>query len=129
MHSLAAAFVCVALLAQPADAAEGRDVTLTLPRALQPGDTAFAELQLGPLRRAQEIEVTTVAGRALGVISPYGVRAGQEAGTYTLPIPADAFVNGKVTLRLFVNYSGHTQRAPTAKEVKSVRMKITPAVR
>jgi hypothetical protein len=129
MHSLAAALVFLALLGHQADAAEGRDVSLTLPRALRPGDMAFAEIQLGLLPRGQEIEVTTVAGRALGVISPYGMRAGQEAGTYTLPIPADAFVDGKVTLRLFVNYFGHTQRAPTTKQVKSVRVKISPKVR
>jgi hypothetical protein len=128
MRTLSAAFVCLALLAQQADAAEGRDVTLTLPRALQPGETAFAEVQLGLLARGLEIEVTTAAGRALGVISPYGVRAGQEAGTYSLPIPSDAIVKGQVAIRLSLNQSGHT-RAPTAKEVKIVRVKISPAVR
>ena len=128
MRALSAAFVCLALLAQQADAAEGRDVTLTLPRALQPGETAFAEVQLGLLARGLEIEVTTASGRALGVISPYGVRAGQEAGTYSLPIPSDAIVKGQVAIRLSLNQSGHT-RAPTAKEVKIVRVKISPAVR
>lgn len=128
MRTLSAAFVCLALLAQQADAAEGRDVTLTLPRALEPGETAFAEVQLGLLARGLEIEVTTAAGRAIGVISPHGVRAGQEAGIYTLPIPSDAIVKGQVALRFSVNQFGHT-RAPTAKEVKSVRVKITPAVR
>jgi hypothetical protein len=128
MRTLSAAFVCLALLARQADAAEGRDVTLTLPRALHPGETAFAEVQLGLLARGLEIEVTTATGLELGVISPHGIRAGQEAGTYTLPIPLDAIVKGQVALRLFLNQFGHT-RAPTAKEVKSVRVKITPAVR
>ena len=95
MRMLSAAFACLALLAHQADAAEGRDVSLTLPRALQPGETAFAEVQLGLLTRGQEIEVTTAAGRELGVISPHGMRAGQEAGTYTLPIPSDAIVKGR----------------------------------
>ena len=63
MRTLLAAFVCLALLVQQADAAEARDVTLTLPRALQPGETAFAEVQLGLLARGLEIEVATTAGR------------------------------------------------------------------
>jgi hypothetical protein len=128
MRTLSAAFVCVALLAQQVGAAEGRDVTVTLSRALQPGETAFAEVQLGLLARGLEIEITTAAGRKLGVISPHGIRAGQEAGTYTLPIPSDAIVKGQVALRLSLNQFGRT-RAPTAQEVKSVRLKITPAAR
>ena len=128
MRTLSAAFVCLALLARQADAAEGRDVTLTLPRALHPGETAFAEVQLGLLARGLEIEVTTAAGRELGVISPHGMRAGQGAGTYTLPIPPDAIVEGRIALRLSLNQFGHA-RAPTAQEVKSVRVKITPAAR
>lgn len=128
MRTLSAAFVCLALLARQADAAEARHLTLTLPRALGPGETAFANVELGLLARGLEIEVTTAAGQELGVISPHGVRAGQEAGTYALPIPPDAIVKGRVALRLSVNQFGHT-RAPTAKEVKSVRVKITPAVR
>lgn len=128
MRTLSAAFLCLALLARPADAAEGRDMTLTLRRALHPGEAAFAEVQLGLLARGHEIEITTAAGRQLGVISPHGVRAGQELGIYTLPIPVDAIVNGTVTLRLSLHF-GDTRRAPTAKEVKSVRVKITPAAR
>jgi hypothetical protein len=128
MRTLSAAFLCLALLARPADAAEGRDMTLTLPRALHPGEAAFAEVQLGLLARGQEIEVTTAAGRQLGVISPHGIRAGQEAGIYTLPIPPDAIVKGKVTLRLSLHF-GDTRRAPTTKEVERVRLKITPSAR
>lgn len=100
-----------------------------LPRALQAGEMAFVEVQLGLLGRGKEIEVTTASGRELGVISPFGVPTGQEAGTYTLPVPSDAFVNGHVTIRLSLNQVGHTQRAPTTNEVKSVRAKIAPAAR
>jgi hypothetical protein len=128
MRTLSAAFLCVALLAQLADAADGRGVTVKLPRALRPGEVAFAAVELGLLARGQEIEVTTAAGRQLGVISPHGVRAGQEAGIYTLPIPPDAILNGKVTLRLSLHF-GDTRRAPTTKEVRQVRLKITPAAR
>ena len=128
MRTISAALVCLALLAQQVDAADGRDVTLKLPRTLQPGETVFAEVQLGLLARGLEIEVTTAAGRELGVISPHGTRAGQAAGTYTLPIPSDAIVKGQVALRLSLNQFGRT-RAPAAQEVKSVRLKITAAAR
>jgi hypothetical protein len=124
-----AAFVCFALFMQYADATEGRDVDLILPRALKIDEIVLVEVQLGLLPSGREIEVTTASGRQLGVISPYGVRAGQEAGTFTLPIPSDAFVNRHVVVRLLLKQNGNRQRAPTADEVKSVRVKIAPAVR
>jgi hypothetical protein len=111
-----------------AGAAEGRDVDLKLPRALQAGETAFIEVQLGLLPRGKEIEVTTPSGRMLGVISPFGLRAGQEAGTYNLPLPADTIIDGHVIIRLYVTQNG-TRRTPSVDEVRNVRVKIAPAAR
>lgn len=106
---------------------EGRVLTLTLPRPLATGETTFIELKLGAVERAAEIEVATTSGRFLGVVSPFGIRSGEEAGTYTIPLPTDAFLDGRVSLRLTLSLHGQAKRAPTTKEVRAVRLKIAPA--
>jgi hypothetical protein len=123
-----ATVVYLALLVQ-AGAAKGREMELALPRALDAGETVFLVVKVGAIPRGKEIAVATASGRALGVISPYGVRAGQEAGTYTLPVPPDIFVDGHAIVRLFLSQTGHPPRPPTIDEVKSVRVKIGPAAR
>jgi propanediol utilization protein len=121
------ALLSFALLAQPASAAAGRVVTLVLPHTLAAGETAWIELKLGVTERGAEIEIATTAGQSLGVISPFGIRSGDEAGTYTVPVPADAISGDHVSLRLTLNQYGHAKRAPTAKEVVDIRVKIMPA--
>jgi hypothetical protein len=73
-----------AALAQ--DSAES--MTLVLPRALAADEIAWIEIQVGPIGGGQEISVTTASGEPLGVVSPFGIRAGQDAGTYSLPCRA-----------------------------------------
>jgi|ERR1700730_17788777 hypothetical protein len=127
MRTLLAAFACFALLAQVAHAAEGQTVTLVLPHTLRAGESAWLELTVGAIERGAEIVVSTAAGRLLGVISPFGIRLGQQAGTYTVPLPADVFANGRVSVRLSIDQGGHARPA-SATEVKSARVKIGPAV-
>jgi hypothetical protein len=124
----AATVIYLALLVQ-VGAAEWRELELPLPRALQAGETVFLVVKVGAVPRGKEIEVTTASGRALGVISPYGVRVGQETGTYTLPVPPDIFIDGHAIIRLFLDQTGHPRRPPSIDEVKSVRVKIGPAAR
>ncbi len=83
-------------------------------------------MQIGALGRGESLEIATAAGRSLGVISPFGVRAGQDAGTYTVPVPADAVRDGRVALRLTVR-QGDTSRPPTREEVRGVRLSIVGA--
>jgi hypothetical protein len=129
VQTLIATLLSVALLAQPALAVAGRVVTLVLPHALGPGETAWIELELGIIERGAEIEIATMAGPSLGVISPFGIRSGDPVGTYTVPLPGNAISDERVSLRLTLNRYGHAQRAPTAREVKSIRVKIMPATR
>jgi hypothetical protein len=124
MRRFAAAFVCFSFLMPHAWGKEWREVELVLPRALETSETVLVEVRLGMLPRGMEIEVSTASGRELGVISPHGVPTGNEAGTYTLPIPPDVFGNGYATIRLAINEPNRTRRAPTEDEVKSVRLKI-----
>jgi hypothetical protein len=125
MRRAAATFALLALLAHGAQAAPADDVmTLALPHQLGAGETAWLEVQVGPIGRGQEIEVTTAAGQELGVISPFGIRVGQDAGTYTIPVPRDAIRDGRLAVRLRISQYGAPPRAPTAQEVRGVKLTI-----
>lgn len=116
----------LALLAPGAASVPGRIVALKAPHEIRAGETAWLAVKLGAIGHA-EIELTTVDGRPLGVISPYGVRVGSNAGTYTVPIPSDAIVHGTLKIRLTLDQFGHAERAPTREEVQDVRLRIEPA--
>jgi|SRR5271157_44695 len=118
----AAVFALLALLAQSGIAASADDIALVLPHPPGPGEIAWLKVEVGPIQRGQEIDVTTASGQELGVISPFGVRAGQSAGTYTLPMPANVFHDGRVSVRLTISQFGAPPRAPTAQEVRSVKL-------
>jgi hypothetical protein len=124
MRRLTSTFVCFWFLVQQSYGTEWREVELILPRALETGETVLVEVQLGTVPRGKEIEITTASGRELGVISPHGIRPGNAAGTYTLPIPADAFTKGRAVIRVSISQPDRVRRAPTDEEVKSVRVKI-----
>ena len=124
MRPAAAAFALLTLLAQNGNAASALDMTLVLAHPLRAGETAWIEVQVGPIGRGQEIDVTTASGRELGVISPFGVRVGQDAGTYTLPLPGDAIRDGRVSVRFTISQFGAPPRAPTAGEVQSVKLTV-----
>jgi hypothetical protein len=98
-----------------------REITLSLPHPLRKGETAWLLVQVGAIGHDQ-IQLITQDGRPLGTISPFGVRSGQPAGTYTVPVPAEALHNGRLALRLSVMREGRAQRAPTTEEVKSLRL-------
>jgi len=125
----AAAACAIVLLAQSGGAVSADDMTLVLPHPLGAGETAWIEVQVGPIGRGQEIEVTTTSGQELGVISPFGVRVGQDAGTYTLPVPGDAIRNGRVSVRLMITQFGAPSRKPTAQEVRSVKLTVAGSAR
>jgi hypothetical protein len=116
-----AASAALALLAQPADAAT-RAITLHLPHALMAHQAMVATVRLGAVPRGTTILVQTADGRLLGTISPYAIVPGQEAGSYTVPIPADAVTDGEVTLFVGVEMSPTLLRAPHTDEVKSVTL-------
>jgi hypothetical protein len=110
--------------AQDTNVAPAQDITLPLPRPLRAGETAAIEVQVGPISRGRQITVTTASGQPLGTISPFGTRVGQDAGTFTLPVPADAIRDGRVAIRLTITQPGGPPRAPTAQEVRSVKLTV-----
>jgi len=111
--------VALALLSTLAQPPTARSVTLTLPHALREGEVAFLSVTVGVIPRGAEIEITTPAGRPLGTISPHGIRPGHEAGTYTIPLPANAISGRRVTVLLSLSANGK-KRVPTKREVKRV---------
>jgi hypothetical protein len=129
MSTLAVTLLSFALLAQTAPAARGRVVSLPLPHALEAGEVAWVEVKVGVIERGAEVEIETTAGQKLGTISPYGIRSGAPAGTYNVPVPPDAISDGRLKLRLTLRRYGGVRRAPTTKEVKGVRLKVTHPTR
>ncbi|HQT78863.1 MAG TPA: hypothetical protein PLD10_17560 [Rhodopila sp.] len=127
MRRAATAFALLAFLAQHAGAMAADEMTLTLPHPLRAGEMAWIQVQVGTIARGQEIDVTTAAGEELGVISPFGVRAGHAAGTYTLPVPAGTIRDGRVAIRLRITQFGAPPRPPTPQEVRGIRLTTTGA--
>src|SRR5216117_2513635 len=123
MRAPVAALALFSFLAQDST---GRTVTLALPHELRAGESASLIVTVGVIPRGAEIEITTTSGGLVGVISPYGIRAGHEAGTYTIPLRAEAISGRRVSLLLSIHANGK-QRAPTMKEVRRVRVKIMGA--
>ena len=115
--------------AQTAEVAASRDITLTLPHPLAPGELAWLSVQVGRIGPGQEIDVTTASGQSLGTISPFGLRLGREAGTFTLPVPADAIRDARIVVRLTISQAGAPPRAPNAEEVRSVTLGVAAASR
>lgn len=124
MHTLIATLFSLALLLQ-SSSAPGRVVNLVLPRSVSADEAVWLEVKLGVIQSGAEIEIQTTSGRSLGVISPHGIRSGNEAGTYPVPVPRDAIADNRLSLRISLNRQGRPERAPTTKEVKSVRLKVT----
>jgi len=114
------ALVLCSAVAQPRTS---RAVTLVLPHTLRQDEIATLTVSVGVIPRSAQIELTTPTGRPLGVISPYGIRSGHEAGTYTVPLPAEAISGRHVHLLISLAANG-TKRAPTKKEVKRVRVVV-----
>jgi hypothetical protein len=113
----------LAILTLAAHAAES-ERTLTLPRSLHAGEIAVIELKVGRIARGQEIHITTASGRELGVVSPFGVKSGQAAGTYPIPVPADAVAGRRLTVQVTITGNGAPPRTPTEQEVRSIEIVV-----
>jgi propanediol utilization protein len=124
MHAARAALLSLVLVAQVAWSAEASR-TVTLTPSGKPGGVAFLVVTLGALPSGGDVEITSTDGKMLGSLSPFAVRAGTEAGTYSVPLPAGVVHDGRVTVHLSV-HGGDTVRAPTADEVKSIRAEWVP---
>lgn len=116
-----------AAAAAPGPAAAPGEVTLTVPRPLQAGESLVLVVTVGVIQRGQQIRITTASGQQIGTVSPYGIPPGHKAGSYVVPVPAGAVRDGKLSLQLRLTGGGGPPRAPTAQEVTSLDLRITPA--
>jgi hypothetical protein len=123
MSLLLVPLALLVLLGQPATSERGREMTLPLPHHLNQGEGAWIVVKVGSIGNA-EIEVTTPGGRSLGTISPFGIRNGNQAGTYSLPLPPEVISDDHVTVRFSISQPGHSQRAPSDEELKGARVKV-----
>jgi hypothetical protein len=124
-----AALAVVSMLNQLAGQDSTRVLKLALPHALRAGEGAWLEVTLGAVPRGTEVDVETASGESLGVVSPFAVRSGVAAGTYVIPVPANAISKGAVSVRLVVRGAGHAAHAPSPREVTKVRVTIGPDVK
>jgi hypothetical protein len=121
-------FVFAAAMASSGSVAS-EEMTLALPHPLAGGGSAWLQVQVGAIGKGQQIDVTTDTGQMLGTISPFGVRSGQAAGTYTLPVPADAIHDGRLSIRLTISQAGTAPRTPTTEELRGVKLIVPEAQR
>jgi hypothetical protein len=103
--------------------------TLALSHPLRSGDSAWLEVQVGPLAPGQRVRVTTSTGELLGTISPFGPAARQNVGVYSLPVPSDAILNGALSVRVTILDANKPPRAPTAAEVQSLKVMTQDAAK
>lgn len=108
-------------------AGTGSNVTLTLPRTPEQTDNVTLQVKIGNFTKGTELEIWTVEGRFLGAISPFGnaSRDPKDTAIYSVPIPLDAIKDKRLELRLVINTANNLERAPTKKDVRSAKLKIT----
>lgn len=100
--------------------------TLVAPRAATPTEEMVVRVQTGVLAHGAEIDVRDARGALLGTISPFGLRGGQSAGTYTIPLGAIA---RRAVVRLVLTEAGRPPRAPTSREVRGVTLDFIAVTR
>jgi len=104
-------------------------VELALPRDAAADEAVWLQVHAGVLPRGAEILISTHDGTLVGTVSPLIIPYGEDAGTYTVPLPDTAIANGRVRLRLAVEVPGAPARAPKSGEVQSVDLMYVPIAR
>lgn len=98
---------------------------IALPRALKAGARVLLEVRVGAIGSGQEVVLRTEDGRLIGTVSPHGIRPGNAAGTYVVPVPpqtlANALRDGRLRLSIAIERAGAATRPVRADEVLDVR--------
>jgi hypothetical protein len=98
---------------------------IALPRMPAAGKRVLLEVELGVIGSGQEVVLRALDGRLIGTVSPHGIRPGNAAGTYVVPVPDDALASslerGRLHLRFVIERAGAAARPATADEVRNVR--------
>ncbi len=111
----------------PACASEPKgELLLNVPRAPSAHEATTIVVEVGVLPRGQEIVVSTVSGKLIGIISPFGIGPGKRAGSYALPVPDEVVLEGKLRVKFTVIGGAGGERAPSAAEIRTVSVSMTP---
>ena len=104
-----------------------REVTLTLPRTPAHDEAVRLIISAGVLPHGSSIIVRTMDGEIAGVVSPFGIRPGQPAGSYTIALPNTALKDGKVSVKLEVKQEGIEEvRPPNEQELLGAELVYIP---
>jgi hypothetical protein len=102
---------------------------LTVPvlRKNRSDESIVLRLKVPPLRDGASVDVFTLDKTLIGGVAPFGVRPGTNARYYSIPIPAKAVVNNKVTVRLeVVEKTTKRKRPPLCTEIEGATLAYTP---
>jgi hypothetical protein len=130
-----AALLCTLLLAACAHATAPHAMSshdgdsghheVALTRTPAAGERVVLEVELGVIGSGREVVLRTWDGLLIGTISPYGIRPGNAAGTYAVPVPPEALRralrDGRLRLQFLIETAGVAARPVRADEVRSVR--------
>jgi hypothetical protein len=104
---------------------EGLLHDIALPRTPAAGARVLLEVRVGAIGSGQEVVLRTADGRLIGTVSPHGIRPGNAAGTYVVPVPPEALAHalrdGRLRLRIAIERAGAAARPVRADEVLGVR--------
>lgn len=110
-------------------AEHGKRFELALPRATAQGEEAWLRIHAGSLPKGAALRISNAAGKELATFAPFGVKSAQAGGAYTVPLPREAVVEGRASVRIEVLDAKGAARAPTAKEIEGVELINVPVSR
>jgi hypothetical protein len=103
-------------------------LALTLPRQAAANEMLVIRVWVGSIGQGTKIVVRATDQKIAGTIFPFGIRPGQKAGMHTIPVPANAVADKKVTLRFEVLEKGaKAARAATRLEIEDAKLAFIPA--
>jgi hypothetical protein len=103
-------------------------LTVKCTRKPSSGERLVLRLKVASLKDGSSLELSAPDNTHVGGVSPFGVRPGSKARYYSIPLPAKALVDDKVTLKVeVVDKSGKKERAATRTEIEDATLVFTPA--
>ncbi len=105
----------------------GGKLTLTLSRRPAANEMLVVQIKVGVLKRGTKIIVRAIDNEIAWTIAPFGIRPGQKAGLFTVPVPSKAVADKTVSLRLEVlEKDAKAARAPTKAEIEDAKLALIP---
>jgi hypothetical protein len=98
---------------------------LLLPKDPNDERSVLLEVRVGKIGSGQEIVLRAADGMLVGTVSPHGIRPGNAAGTYVVPVPPETLAHGlrdgRLRLYILIERAGAAARPVRADEVLGVR--------